>query len=197
VAAADEHEPPPDKKFFAAFPRPTPVGLLFPSSGGAGGEGRPRRVPRLVSANKIPFVRYKRRQPAGLSRMLSKLQRQEIRVHDVQARLWKEVVPVAAAEDEWDGLMARLGVGQSADDDEEGEEEETGETGFLHDAVQAARRADQDIRDMFQRRQVMIERMGDVVRREAELAEKERVERRERRRAERESEKRPDRIDES
>jgi hypothetical protein len=174
AVAPDEHPPPPAHKFFAVFPRPTP-----PRRAGPDGCLLPRRVPRLVNANKIPFVRYKRRQPANVSRMITHLQRRERRVHALQERLWDEDLPVAVAEDEWGRLVARA-RGRAGLGREEGEER-----GFKEDVVEMANRADQVVRDLYNGRQEMIDRMQTVVDWEAQLANRERRERRARRRAER------------
>jgi hypothetical protein len=168
--APHERDPPPERRFLALFPR-----LASPLPG-AGGAPRRRRVPRMVSANRVPFLRVHRRQPASLSRALTRLQRRETRVHAARARAWGEAVPVAAAEDEWDALVARAGL-------RAGRAER--ERGFADEALDGARRADQDVRDMYRARQEMIDRMDEIVRVEVKLAKREKRQRKAQRKAER------------
>jgi len=168
--APHERDPPPERRFLALFPR-----LASPLLG-ADGAPRRRRVPRMVSANRVPFLRVHRRQPASLSRALTRLQRRETRVHAARARAWEEAVPLAAAEDEWDALVARAGLrGGRAER----------ERGFADEALEVARRADQDVRDMYRGRQQMIDRMDEIVRVEVKLARREKRQRKAQRKAER------------
>ena len=68
-----------------------------------------RKVPVLVSANKIPFLRFGKPQPETLSRYFKSRVVQRQRRMDRRERL-EELLGVARAEDAWDGLVRRLGV---------------------------------------------------------------------------------------
>ncbi|KAF2668106.1 hypothetical protein BT63DRAFT_457408 [Microthyrium microscopicum] len=145
-------DPPPEKRFEAVFPREKVEGV--------------RKVPFMVNANGLPFIRWKKPQPKNVSRTIwMKLRTQQRQLDQVQAIAalhW----PLADREDEWDGMMKRLGA----------EYEET--RGRWAEAVEGY---EKELSDKWRadkkRDRERVERFTKIIWRERELAEKERVER--------------------
>jgi hypothetical protein len=84
-------EPPPEHKFLNVFPRPTVE--------------RVRKVPFMVNANGFPFVRWKKPQPANVSRVLRQLiKTHQKRISYVHAltNFW---IPLSQYEDQWDEIV--------------------------------------------------------------------------------------------
>jgi hypothetical protein len=86
-------EPPPEHKFLAVFPRPTVQGI--------------RRVPVLVDANGLPFIRYKKPQPENVSRMLRQKLEQRQKLWNHLHNLESYFLPLAEYEDKWDAIVER------------------------------------------------------------------------------------------
>ena len=101
--AARDGDPPPAHKFLAVFPRAAVRGA--------------RKAPFMVNANGFPFVRWKKPQPAGVSRVLrQKIENRGRRLH----RLWHLEdywVPLARLEDRWEGLVRGLRGGDEDAED--------------------------------------------------------------------------------
>lgn len=84
-------DPPPEHKFLNVFPRPTVNGV--------------RKVPFMVNANSFPFVRWKKPQPANVSRVLRQsIKQNQKRISYVHALMdfW---IPLAHYEDRWDEIV--------------------------------------------------------------------------------------------
>jgi len=137
-------DPPAQHKFLARFPRAKVEGV--------------RRVPTLVNANGWPFVRYKRRQPENVSRMLRRLQATARKRYKNLEYLRKEALPLAYYEDHWD---AQVGL---YDDNAD----------FVTSVLELKKQAESKILSMENKREGMILRMTEIVLKERELAEKER-----------------------
>lgn len=88
-------EPPREKKFLNAFPRP--LGTV---------EG-PRKIPSFVSANQLPFLRWKKPQPANVSRVLRDISEQRTKRMHNSYHLQDYYIPLAKYEDEWEGLLVK------------------------------------------------------------------------------------------
>ncbi|KAL8973777.1 MAG: hypothetical protein Q9197_001991 [Variospora fuerteventurae] len=132
--------------------------------------GKTRRVPTLVNANHIPFIRFKKPQSPFLSYIIrQKNIEREKRVDRMQAL--EKQLDIAEDEDQWDKLL-RDHHQVSADDN--------GTTWAL-----ATRQALQDVKRVHQtntiKRMHMARRMFDIFREQRKLAEEERLERRNRR----------------
>jgi hypothetical protein len=84
-------DPPPEHKFLNVFPRRTVNGV--------------RKVPFMVNANGFPFVRWKKPQPANVSRVL----RQNIKQHQKRVSyiyaLTDFWIPLAQYEDQWEEIV--------------------------------------------------------------------------------------------
>ena len=63
-----------------------------------------RRVPKFVSANNIPFLRFKKPQPRNLSLLIShRIKKRDKRlVHEEKAR---EMIEISKWEDQWDHIV--------------------------------------------------------------------------------------------
>ncbi|KAI4143853.1 MAG: hypothetical protein LQ341_002795 [Variospora aurantia] len=132
--------------------------------------GKTRRVPTLVNANHIPFIRFKKPQSPFLSYIIrQKNIEREKRVDRMQAL--EKQLDIAEDEDQWDKLL-RDQHQVSADDN--------GTTW-----ASATRQALQDVKRVHQtntiKRMHMARRMFDIFREQRKLAEDERLERRNRR----------------
>ena len=98
------HRPP------VAWPGATPV-LERPFLNISG----PRHIPRLVSANGIPFLRIKKPQPDYLTRVLrNKIKQREKRLLTIQ-RL-TETVSLAEEENRWDDLVVALAATEGVEE---------------------------------------------------------------------------------
>jgi hypothetical protein len=84
-------DPPPEHKFLNVFPRRTVNGV--------------RKVPFMVDANGFPFVRWKKPQPANVSRVL----RQSIKQHQKRMNYMHALtdfwIPLAQYEDRWEEMV--------------------------------------------------------------------------------------------
>jgi hypothetical protein len=86
-------EPPPEKKFLNVFPRPL------------GTVDGPRKAPFFVSANQVPFLRWKKPQPANVSRVLRDISEQRMtRLHNLY-HLQDYYIPLAKYEDQWEEIL--------------------------------------------------------------------------------------------
>lgn len=85
--------PPEQFKLVNMFPRATVKGV--------------RRVPALVNANGFPFLRWKRPQPASVTRILRILIRQRQRRLDMLRQIDAVDIPIAEREDEWEKRVAQ------------------------------------------------------------------------------------------
>ncbi|KAJ9647741.1 hypothetical protein H2199_001515 [Coniosporium tulheliwenetii] len=111
VSKTHTRPPPPEAKTLDVCPRPTVSGI--------------RGVPKLVNAGGVPILRFKKPQPSGLSRLIKdKIQQRQDMFDRINAMqdIW---IPLAEAEDAWDGILKeRFGVtdtqSQGLDSDEPG-----------------------------------------------------------------------------
>jgi len=150
------HEPPPEYKFLNMFPRPTVKGK--------------RKVPFLVSANQLPFIRWKKPQPANVSRVLRSLRDQRDRRFLYKFDLENYFIPLAQYEDEWDKTLVKefgreMGLQDLSHDSWESPMQE-----LLVDVWKS-------LTERHERTKEMTQIMTDIVRTEAELAKKEKDER--------------------
>lgn len=95
----DANRPPKAPSIFERFPRPTVKGI--------------RKVPFIVNANGIPFLRYKKPQPENVSRSI----RNMVNSHNEQIysrRVLEEFyLPLSEYEDEWDEILRVNGCWRS------------------------------------------------------------------------------------
>ncbi|KAL4953886.1 hypothetical protein BDW69DRAFT_148441 [Aspergillus filifer] len=119
-----------------------------------------RRVPVLVNASGIPFLRIKKPQPKNLSRFIRRKMERRQKVLDRQQRLEWEVL-FGGDEDQWDLLTT-------------GGEKETW-VGPVEDAIYDAKRL---VASENERRRVLSEKMWEIVLAERKLAEEEEKQRR-------------------
>lgn len=138
------------------FPRPSVVGV--------------RKVPTLVNANGVPFLRYGK-QPANLSRVI----RQKINARQALLDRHYEMVDrlaMAEAEDQWDKFIREnAGYKESSGEEEGGKSSWAAEMRAVVDELKEV---------FFQRSNRNAEvaaRMQRIVELETEVAEKERLER--------------------
>ncbi|KAL8644957.1 MAG: hypothetical protein Q9210_006985 [Variospora velana] len=132
--------------------------------------GKTRRVPTLVNANHIPFIRFKKPQSPFLSHIIrQKNVEREKRVDRMQAL--EKQLDVAEDEDQWDKLLRDLH--QVSNDD-------NGTTW-----ASATREALKDVKRVHQtntiKRMHIARRMFDILQEQRKLADEERLERRNRR----------------
>ena len=101
-------DPPPEHKFLKAFPRPTVIGK--------------RKVPFMVCANGFPFVRWKKPQPANVSRVLRQnIKQRQKHVSYVHA-LTDFWIPLAQYEDQWEELVRqKCNIPRGMDESTEGD----------------------------------------------------------------------------
>ncbi|KAI5206672.1 hypothetical protein AUEXF2481DRAFT_44818 [Aureobasidium subglaciale EXF-2481] len=164
----DETQKPPTKRCLLHRPRPL---FSLPSR---------RRIPTLVSANKIPILRLKKPQSASLSKYLKS------RILDRQKRLDRKTLlesamEVARGEDEWDRILLAQGVdvgqgkqGKGGHGKQKGREEP-----WTKNVYEALGNVYNKIEEEGRRNKEMAEKMVGIIEKEKEFAE---VERRERRR---------------
>jgi len=134
-----------------------------------------RKVPKLVNANALPILRWKKPQPESLSRVIRDKVNQKQRRMTMRNELQDYGLPMGQWEDEWDRLVREQGGGR-----EEEEEPRWAEAVRL-----GIRGLVRDVEELKVRGKEMARRMAEIVERERELAEGERRERLEKRRAER------------
>jgi hypothetical protein len=67
-------------------------------------KGGKRRVPNLISAQGVPFLRYSKPQPISLSRVIRQKQERDQKKTDQQEGLKADIV-IAQWEDEWDEIV--------------------------------------------------------------------------------------------
>ncbi|KAJ5217314.1 hypothetical protein N7468_010322 [Penicillium chermesinum] len=118
-----------------------------------------RRVPFLVNARGVPFLRFKKPQPRNLSGVIRNLLAKRWRKLETRTRLSEEVL-FAEDEEAWD----RLTLPTSS------KSEEPSWSTAIHTSIQELNHA---IRVWDERRGAMAEKMWNVVLQERELAEKE------------------------
>jgi hypothetical protein len=144
-------EPPPEHKFFNVFPRPAV-------------EGR-RKIPFLVSANHFPFVRYKKPQPANVSRVIRNLIEQRFKRFERRYALEDYFIPLAKYEDQWEALLVKefgeLNVFDDRDDL------------WVTPMWESQREVSRLISEMDRRSEKLGRKMLDVVNKEKEWAAKE------------------------
>ncbi|GAB7338626.1 hypothetical protein MBLNU457_5360t2 [Dothideomycetes sp. NU457] len=132
-----------------------------------------RRIPYLVSANKIPMIRFRKPQPPALSAYISNRNRtRQKRTNRLHA--CEDAVAVAEREDEWDFILAEQGARER---DGFGNGDGQGEERF----VEAAQMAFDEVSGLINRDAIRLrevgERMWAFVQREKGLAARERAER--------------------
>jgi hypothetical protein len=156
-------------------------------------KGGKRRVPNLVSAQGIPFLRYSKPQPISLSRVIRQKQDWDQRKWTQQESLKGDMV-IAQWEDEWDEIVA----GQMAEEhgqgngkvrsprDSDGREGAGGrEASWKHEMVVAEGELYQQIKQSDWKNAEMGRKMWEIVVKERELAAQEKREAKIQRRIER------------
>ncbi|KAI5237820.1 hypothetical protein E4T42_09134 [Aureobasidium subglaciale] len=164
----DETQKPPTERCLLHRPRPL---FSLPSR---------RRIPTLVSANKIPILRLKKPQPASLSKYLKS------RILDRQKRLDRKTLlesamEIARGEDEWDRILLAQGfdVGQGKQGKGGHGKQKGREEPWTKNVYEALGNVYNKIEEEGRRNKEMAEKMVGIIEKEKEFAE---VERRERRR---------------
>ncbi|KAI4722335.1 hypothetical protein E4T48_01381 [Aureobasidium sp. EXF-10727] len=130
-----------------------------------------RRIPILVSANKIPILRFTKPQPAALSHYLKS------RITARQKRLDRKLaleaqVEIAHGEDEWDRILLAQGV-----KDEGGGSVKTAKVSWTREVYEALRYTINAIEAEGVKNKRMAEKMVAIIDEEKELAEVERKQR--------------------
>lgn len=171
--------PPALRNTTTAPPKPTPVVEARPTAQqGTALALRPRpafslpsrrRIPVLVSANKIPILRFTKPQPAALSHYLKS------RIVDRQKRLDRKMaleaqLEIAKGEDEWDRILLAQGV------KDEGGSERRGML-WSREVYECYRYTLDAIDAEGAKNKEMAEKMVAIIDKEKELAEIERKER--------------------
>ncbi|OJD37965.1 dna repair protein [Diplodia corticola] len=188
--------PPPARRLLAR--RPLPASAL-------GGTGV-RRVPRIVSANLFPMLRYRKPQPRSLSRVLTDKVKQRQRRLNVRREaetewmawgvgedVWDRLVGVAVEEEEDEGVGRKRGRrGGDVVRDGEGEGDEAS---WTYEPQRIAKMISAQLGS--QKRELVrtVKVMQDVVDKEAELAEAERKGRRAKKQRARRAKKRSEDVE--
>lgn len=148
-------DPPPEHKFLAKFPREKVEGI--------------RRVPFLVNANGLPFVRWRKDQPKNVSRMIRQQLKQRQNYFNRKAYIEEQYLPLAKLEDQWDCILERF-----SDDPEFFREVDVS---YQRPVIEVLR----DMRKWWSEKQKktaeLVRKMTYIVDRERELARKEAEER--------------------
>jgi hypothetical protein len=150
------YEPPPEKKFLNVFPRPNVEGI--------------RKAPFFVSASQLPFVRWKKPQPAYVSRVIRDLQEQRQHRHNRRYALIDYFIPLAKHEDEWDKRMILLTEREHLKGRADGT--------WVAPMLAQLDDVNQSITEMNKKSSDLAKRMLNVVNQERELVETEKIERR-------------------
>jgi hypothetical protein len=156
-------------------------------------KGGKRRVPNLVSAQGIPFLRYSKPQPISLSRVIRQKQNWDQKKWTQQGNLKGDIV-IAQWEDEWDKIVA----GQEAEEqgrgkgkvgsprDSDGGKEVGGrEASWKYEVVVAEGELYRQIKEGDWKNAEMGRKMWEIVVKERELAAQEKREAKIQRRIER------------
>ncbi|KAL8802424.1 MAG: hypothetical protein Q9182_003847, partial [Xanthomendoza sp. 2 TL-2023] len=134
--------------------------------------GRRRRVPNMVNANHIPFLRFKKPQSPFLSHMIRK-KTDERNKRIMRMQQFDEILPFAKEEDEWDRILEHMhGLSSSNNKDE---------TQWVTATQEAVARVNRAHRNNTVKRHKMAVRMFKIVQEEEQLAEQERLMRRDQR----------------
>lgn len=129
-----------------------------------------RRVPVLVDANGLPFIRYKKPQPENVSRMLRQKLEQRQKLWNHLHNLESYFLPLAEYEDNWDAILEK-NTGNTLKGVKDG--------ATFHDEMKAAKRNTQDLmRKEVAKLTLRVQVMTNIILKEKELAVKERDERR-------------------
>ncbi|KAL8653956.1 MAG: hypothetical protein Q9226_003626 [Calogaya cf. arnoldii] len=132
--------------------------------------GHRRRVPTMINANHIPFLRFKKPQSPFLSHMIrKKTEEREKRL--TRTMKLEDLVPVAEDEDRWDYVVRRTNGISSKDNG-------TTWASATYEALSHVKRVR---RDNTLKRMDMARRMFDIMEGERKLAEQERLMRRDQR----------------
>ena len=156
-----------------------------------------RRVPNLVSAQGIPFLRYSKPQPVSLSRVLRQKQSWTLQKWEQKKELEYDLV-IANWEDQWDDIIERQ-ISEETSQEEESEEstlfepqdfdsreEDWGDRMSWNYAVRMAEEEiTQKIMAKDQLNAAMGAKMWEIVLKERELAAQEKIATRDQRRIER------------
>jgi hypothetical protein len=134
-----------------------------------GGSGK-RRVPALVSANQIPFLRYKKPQPLALTQYINTRIKQRNKRHLLRTRLEAEV-EIANSEDAWDTVLRRYARFRDTETSSH-----SPENLWAHETRTALQVVTDALAREKQNNARMAALMWDVVDQEQALAEKERLE---------------------
>jgi hypothetical protein len=155
--------------------------------------GGKRRVPNLVSAQGIPFLRYSKPQPISLSRIIRQKQNRDQKKWTQLEGLKGDIV-IAQWEDEWDEIVARQmaekhgrgkGKLRSPRDSDGGEEAGGCEASWKHEMVVAEGELYRQIKESDRKNAEMGRKMWEIVVKERELAAQEKREAKIQRRIER------------
>jgi hypothetical protein len=156
-------------------------------------KGGKRRVPNLVSAQGIPFLRYSKPQPISLSRVIRQKQDRDQKKWTRQESLKGDII-IAQWEDEWDEIVAGLKAEEQARGkgnvrpplDSDGRKEAGGpEASWKHEMVVAEGELYQQIKRNDWKNAEMGRKMWEIVVKERELAAQEKREAKIQRRIER------------
>jgi len=154
-------------KFENIFPRPE------------GTVKGPRKVPFLVHATGLPFVRWKKPQPENVTRLLqTKIVKRQRRLDDLDA-IENQLGPMATLEDNWDSLVKRLKKEESGKNQNtcvlEVDDQWSGS--FKQDIFEYEGQLRRMFHETDSRSIQLAKRFTAIVLKERELAEKERKER--------------------
>ncbi|KAL8818908.1 MAG: hypothetical protein Q9223_002548 [Gallowayella weberi] len=133
--------------------------------------GRRRRVPSMVNANHIPFLRFKKPQPPFLTHMICKKTDERNKRIDSMQRLEK-ILLLAEDEDQWDRILEHMHGNLSSNENE---------TQWATATSEALFHVKQVHKNNIMKRYYMAQRMFEIVQKEKRLAEQERLMRRDQR----------------
>ena len=156
-------------------------------------KGGKRRVPNLISAQGVPFLRYSKPQPISLSRVIRQKQERDQKKLTQQEGLKTDVF-IAQAEDKWDEIVKSQmseeqrqlrGTLKSAQESNGTGDDEGQEQSWKHEIVIAEAELYQQMKETTWENAEMGRKMWEIVVKERELAAQEKREAKIRRRIER------------
>ena len=146
--------------------------------------GGQRRVPNLISAQGVPFLRYSKPQPISLSRVIRQKQERDQKRFNRQEAFKADII-TAQWEDQWDELVeAQMAKEQSQVEHKRRStkefhrfaEEDSREASWGHEVVIAERELYQQIRQSDEKNVELGRKMWEIVVKERELAAQEKRE---------------------
>ncbi|KAF2748138.1 hypothetical protein M011DRAFT_422345 [Sporormia fimetaria CBS 119925] len=154
--------PPPGKHELACLPPEQAVLRVRPYEKVNG----PRHVPILSTANRIPFLRLRKPQPASLSRVLRQKLDRRIEIFERRILLGNYWLPLTVQEDRWDQILREeLGIPEGTEGTREGKWSDAVRKAYADNTKQYETEVTRD--------KAIADKMLEIVDKETELALKE------------------------